>query len=407
MQGATLRSLAGAATLAGLVAACGGDTPVGPGDMANDRITITNNASALASRVVYHGDVDVPVDTGGGPRAAPGFTLTLIAEISPPAIGSETLQATSVQIKGNFAIVGYNMQGAQYLGGIDVINITNKKRPVLESEGLFADSDINSVSTENGLVYAAQATEDPSFAAPSALEVIRLLGHHLILEGNERVGLPSFAGTSAFSIGGNVFATSGDQGGLSVLTGSPITSQQYMELHDARWVHAADGKIVVVQGTPGQLSVYDEASLTLENTFPFPGADVPESKSTVDVAGAKAFVAAGPEGVQILSVSTGTIVGVVPRPDPTALGLPPSVVVTNAVAVDGDLLFISNGEAGVYVAQADEPFANTGSEDPQQLNVLGQLQFASLQSVNHVAFRGDYLILATGLGGLKIVQVGF
>jgi hypothetical protein len=58
------------------------------------------------------------------------------------------------------------------------------------------------------------------------------------------------------------------------------------------------------------------------------------------------------------------------------LGLSPSVVVTNAVAVDQDLMFLSNGEGGVY-----------------------------LQSVNRVAYQNKYLIVAAGLGGLKIVQV--
>jgi hypothetical protein len=32
------------------------------------------------------------------------------------------------------------------------------------------------------------------------------------------------------------------------------------------------------------------------------------------------------------------------------------------------------------------------------------LRFGSLQSVNHVANQGRYLVIAAGLGGLKIVQ---
>jgi hypothetical protein len=145
--------------------------------------------------------------------------------------------------------------------------------------------------------------------------------------------------------------------------------------------------------------------MNLLNTFPFPGADVPESKSTVDIGGGKAFVAAGPEGVQVICLDDGQIVGSVPRPDPAALGLDPSVVVTNAVAVDDDLMFISNGEAGVYVAAGAQNCADTACTEPQEFVVLGRLRFDDLQSVNHVAFRNKYLFVAAGLGGVKVVRV--
>jgi outer membrane protein assembly factor BamB len=92
------------------------------------------------------------------------------------------------------------------------------------------------------------------------------------------------------------------------------------------------GKIVVAQGTPGQISVFDEGTLAPLGTYAFTGADVAESKTTVEVIAGKAFIAAGPGGVQVLSVNTGAVLGSVPRPDPSSLGLDPSVVVTNAVS---------------------------------------------------------------------------
>jgi hypothetical protein len=163
--------------------------------------------------------------------------------------------------------------------------------------------------------------------------------------------------------------------------------------------------VVVVQGTPGKLAVYNEATLAPVGTFSFTGADVAESKSTVQLAGGKAFIAAGSAGVQILSATTGTLVGSVARPDPASLGLDPSVVVTNAASTEGDSLFISNGEAGVYVAQGSQDFSISGSETAQQITMLGRLRFGNLQSVNHVAYRSKNLIVAAGLGGLKIVKV--
>ena len=68
-------------------------------------------------------------------------------------------------------------------------------------------------------------------------------------------------------------------------------------------------------------------------------------------------------------------------------------------------MFISNGEAGVYLAQGSQIFSSTGSETLQTITMRGRLRFGNLQSVNHVALQSGILIIAAGLGGLKIVQV--
>jgi hypothetical protein len=397
------------------LAGCGDSSTDPPSDEneSDGRIFITNDEEELARRVTDINE-DVPIDPPDGARG-PGtagveaagrpFSLELLSEIEPPSAGGEILQATSVAIKGDFAITSYNMRGAEYLGAIDVIEIRSGQNARLRSSATFEATDVNAVCLDNDWVYAAEATGDLSFEFPAILEAIRLEGGKLRLDENDRVTLTSYAGTGAYSTADRVYATSGDAGGLSVFDSASLTLVQSFPLHDARWAHVNGGRVVVAQGTPGQLSVFDEASLSLLNTFPFNGANVPESKTTVEPVGGKAFVAGGPQGVQIVSVMSGTLLGDVPRPDPASLGLDPSVVVTNAVTADDDLLFISNGEAGVYVAQADENFAASGSETPQDLTLLGQLRFDDLQSVNHVTFKSGKLVIASGLGGVKVVRV--
>ena len=68
-------------------------------------------------------------------------------------------------------------------------------------------------------------------------------------------------------------------------------------------------------------------------------------------------------------------------------------------------MFISNGEAGVYAAVGAESFETSACDAPQQITVLGQLQFNALQSVNHVVYVNDRLYIAAGLGGIKVVDV--
>ena len=392
----------------------------GPGDQSNGRISITNDAGALASRVTYL-SVSIPIDSAhvGYPTApvpfasaavsrssaaSQAFNLQLKAEVAPPSIGGQVLQATSVSIVGNLAVVSYNMAGSAYLGGVDVIDITNKNHPVLTSEALFQNTDVSAVTTSGINVYLAEATGDTGFAAPAVFEVVKLVGNQLVLTGNKRTGLSSFVATSV-AYGTRVYATSGNTGGLFVLDPALFTVTSSIPLHDARWVAVGGGKVAVVQGTPGTLAVYNESDMSAAGSWPFAGADIAESKSQAELVGGKAFIAAGDSGVQVLSASTGLKVGAVPRPNPDSLGLSPSVVVTNAVAIDQDLMFISNGEAGVYLAQGSQAFSTTGSETQQTITMRGKLRFGNLQSVNHVALQSGLLIIAAGLGGLKIVQV--
>lgn len=397
----------------------------GPGNQANDRITITNDAGTLAARVTY-GDDSVPLDSvgvgypapphlsasiGGSPKASQAsFNLSLKAQIASPSINGQTLQATSVAIVGNLAVVSYNMVGNPYLGGVDVIDITNKNQPVLKSEALFQNTDVSAVTTSGSSVYLAEATGDTGFAYPAVAEVLGLSGNQLVLSGNRRTGLSSFVATSV-ATGTRVYATSGDNGSLFMLDPSTLAVTSSIPLSNARWVAVGGGKVAVVQGVPGKLAVYNESNMSLVGSWSFAGADIPESKSHALLLGGKAFIAAGDSGVQVLSASTGTKVGSVPRPNPDSLGLSPSVVVTNAVAIDQDLMFISNGEAGVYLAQGSQVFSSTGSEVQQTITMRGKLRFGNLQSVNHVAYSAGsngnpgVLIIAAGLGGVKIVQV--
>jgi hypothetical protein len=396
---------------------------LGPGNQANDRISIVNDPSALAGRVTYFNTPIVIDDTGVGYPSAPvpfasasvmgsaaspaAFSLTLVAEVAPPTVGGQLLQATSVNITGTRAIVSYNMRGNPYVGGIDVYDFSSSV--ILKSEALFQNTDVSSAMTSGSSVFLAEATGDTGFAAPAVVEKMRIVGTSLVLVGNQRKGLTSFAATSVTTSGTKAYITTGDAGKLFRVDTATFALLDSISLPDARWVDVYGGKVVVVQGgsPSGRIRVYNEANLTPLGNYTFTGADITQSKSTVQVYGNKAFIAAGRGGVQILSAITGRFDGTVARPNPALLGLGDSVVVTNAVAVSDDLMFISNGEAGVYVARGSQSFLTSSAEANQTITILGKLRFSSLQSVNHVAYVPPYLVIASGLGGIKLVKVTF
>ncbi len=435
------------AVLAVFCAACGGgdryqtfdpDSPFFGADETTDNAAVFNNPELLDPRVSYTEEIidveptvsgSAAIDAGSAPqkRLAPvsdgdgGFSvqavenieLTLVAEVAPPEVDGDALQATSISLgPGNWGVVSYNMRGSGRRGAIDWINNLRARRPRVHSQVVFDDTDVNSVSILDNAVYAASATDDPAVAFPAVLDRLPLRNNRFSLSDYRRVPLVSFAATSVFGVGDVLYTTSGSAGEVSAFTSWTMSELGSYPLHDARWAarDAVGGRIVVVQGTPGQLAVFEEGefpggSMNLLGTFPFPGADIPESKSTVEVEGAHAFVAAGSAGVQVLCLDTGEVVATVPRPDPASVGLDSSVVVTNAVSVDDDLMFISNGEAGVYVAAAENDFRDYGCGESPEITLLGQLQFGDLESVNHVVYERGYLFVAAGLGGVKIVEV--
>ncbi len=204
---------------------------------------------------------------------------------------------------------------------------------------------------------------------------------------------------------GRVYVTTGNTGGLYTLSASALEIESFVRLDDARWVDTDGKSFAVAQGTPGRITLFDQAAKSGLGTFPFKGAGIAESKSTVRVIGGKALIAAGDGGVQVMNLADGTILGSMPRM--VVPGLDPGRSVTNAVDGARRHLFISNGEAGVYVAESSATLEDLTGSSLITLTMLGKLQFDKLQSVNHVAFDGEFLVVAAGLGGVKIVAVSY
>jgi len=330
-------------------------------------------------------------------------------------VDAAVLQASSISIHGEQVVVSHNVAGAPRLGGIQVFHKV-KHFPVLTSEALIRDEDIHAVTVSGGTetgsaVYAAGAARPGGLPDPAVLERFKLEGKRLVMDGYARTGLSSFAATSVTSAhAGTLYATSGSQGGVSVVQDAGLTVTAEQPLSHARWVTSDWSTVVVARGGEpgfgGTLTVYDvlgNGDLSEAAQWPFPGADVPEAKTTVEIIDDKAFIAAGPAGVQVLSLTTGDVLAALPVPLGT--GADPADVVANSVTVDNDLMFISFGGAGVYVAQAGQHFKNCRSDEPLPLTLLGRLDLGDGASANHVAYKAGYLYVAGGFGGLKIIEV--
>jgi hypothetical protein len=372
-------------------------------------VAVYSDRCALERQMVRTHE-DVPIDPplqmlrqGLVAAAPPSATLTLLATVSPPVVRGMTLQAASVTLRNDYAVVSYMIRGEPAAGGLDVIDTSREDRPELISRATFDYSDITAADFDEGYVWFVGATPNQEPLAPAFLQAMRMHRGVLDTTGTERAAMLSYVGTSvSVANQAEIYATSGSQGSFvsySYASGSFVKRWEH-SMQGARGVHYRADRIAVVTGVPGSLSVYNKTTGAALGTYSVSGADVAEAKTTVEVADQKAFIAAGTAGVQVLNLNSGQLVASLAPPNAASLGLSPSVVVTNGVSVDGNLVFACNGEAGISVASGASTIDSGGT-----LTMLGQLRLGDANSANHVAFRGRYLMIATGLGGLKIVKV--
>lgn len=398
--------LASLALAAGLVTACSDGFAPNP----EGRFVVNNDRAELSLRV-HAMDVGVPlpisVDRLPNFSSAPPANVELIlrAEVDPPVVDGIRLQATHVDFSKPKVYVSYNVQGPERMGGVDVFYNPKSDQLELWSQGIFFDTDVSALDWAGGdVLYLATATSSDGFETPAALEEIELDFHHLT-ENVRRMDLPSFAGTGVKVVGNRVYVTSGTGGdpvgGLSVFDRTSLQLLYFDAFADARSVDSWNGTVVAMHGAPAGVRVYSDFP-ELQATYDVGGATIPESKSTVRVANDLAFVAAGEEGLKVVSLIDGSVVQHIPVPVVT--GVDPAMAVTNGVSVRGDLVFAANGGAGLFVYRAGVDLEETATTDPQ-LTLLGQVQFPDGGSANFVWCDGDLIYVANGAGGLRLVQL--
>ena len=195
---------------------------------------ISTDASELQSAMNFDetGIIGVAnINTTRGQEAASVFGIEQIAFLEPPVVGGQALRATHVDVNGNFAYVSYNKEGATYLGAIDVVNISDKYKPVLVSRLTTSISDINSLFVDNNgyLVFTGASAKDNRGPGQRTLMGYFELENGVIaspwdIESNEirqevtsnlDYGNQGNAGVHILSYNGEAISISGDAGAIT------------------------------------------------------------------------------------------------------------------------------------------------------------------------------------------------
>ncbi|MFC1539424.1 hypothetical protein ACFL6H_08365 [Candidatus Latescibacterota bacterium] len=389
-------------------------------DEGDGRIIVNNNSGDLDSRVIYKSeDIDVDTLTIANklaplakktpsvvvPVTQDTLQITLVSEVTPPVYNGITLQATDIYIKGSKAYVSYNVAGETFLGGVDIFDITDEYHPKLISSAVFTDTDVNGISVDGNDLFLASANLTYGFGNYALLERIDLDGG-LLTSVSTIVDIPSWAATDVDITSQHVFITSGaDDGYISILDKTTLAKVDSISVDDARGVDVDKSlsNAVVVAGTPARMLAFQGS--TTPATYTLEGATIPFSKSTAELHGDNALLALGDGGTQIVNVTNGTVIKTIPQPEVEGLSM--DVTVTNAATVSDNILFMANGQAGVYIASISSKTKDKLEDvtDGNDIVVLGHFQFGNEQSANHVVFDKPSLFVASGLGGLKILKI--
>ena len=367
-----------------------------------ETLVVENDADILASRVTYKNEVIAINSSSVNNKVRSSVPdeeplLTLVAEVSPPSFDDITLQATEVIIKGNKAYVSYNVAGETMSGALEVFEINDANNPTLISSLIFMDTDVNGIAVHGNELYFAGASE----SMQAMFAKVTIVGGRLTSD-IRVIDLPGYAGTDVDVSGSHVYVTSGDDAGISIFSRPDLTLDSFHAIADARGVDVDESGAVVVYGTDAGIITFDSNTGALLNDFSLTGATIPESKSTVEVKKGKAVLALGDGGTQIVCAASGDVIHKIDTP--IVDGLDASLTVTNSATAYKTALFMANGEAGAYIALSVNSFSNNGC-DVGDVTLLGKLQLGESESVNHVLYRNSSLFIASGNGGLKILNV--
>ena len=362
----------------------------------DSKVVLNSNSNELSNRMDYSNSGVIGLSTSkltsktAEAQGADNFPMSLLAEVNPPTYEGKKLTATHVDVKDNYVYVSYNTQGETYLGGIDVIDISQPNNPKLVVQAILPNTDISTVIYNNGKLYISGASsKDANPELTSSAFVAQMpLQNGLLTNYYTPVSLTGNVGTGVAIANSNYFTISGSNGVLAKISNSSNQVSSAIPIADLRALGCIDNKVVVLSGTEG-IKIYNADSMALVSSIAT-GTDVAEAKRTIDFQGSNILVASGYNGLKMYN-STGSLI--------QTLALPIGIenvdqedIVTNAVSVNGDYVYSANGAAGIAV------YKNTNNT----LSSLGSIFIGG--SANYVKSVGDYIFVASGTGGLKIIK---
>ncbi|MDT0641984.1 hypothetical protein RM553_03985 [Zunongwangia sp. F363] len=314
------------------------------------------------------------------------IALEQIAMVEPPIVDGEPVRANHVDVEGDYAYVAYTKEGPSFLGGIQIIDISDKYNPVVVEEMTSSFVDINALYVENNILYYTGAFANPAlgFFRPIVGKVNVFSGRFHSFD--ESI-LNGQAGVDVLPYENLVLALSGSEGAIAaydterMMTLNPEIEAEYPDLRSAAY---SNGKLVALSGTEGLLVLNSELQ-TEKKISLSPMTDA--SKRTISFYGDKLLVSEGQNGVGLYDLESSSEIARLPINILPENEVADQYKVTNAVTTADDYILMANGGAGFGISKLDDNYALTQE---------GIIEIDG--SVNYVKAKDDYVFVASGTG---------
>lgn len=377
----------------------------------SEKVVVLNDTSVLNQRVIYSSE---PVfSTFGNKSSGENYTWYYVAEVQAPVFGGEILSASHVDIIDNKAYVGYNVQGNVNMGGVEVIDLENPAFPTIISQMLFEGNDVNAVAADvfgsdaNRTVYMAMS----SFNKGAILRRVTTVngqfnGYFQDLNLSKALdgGIISASANGIAATQDYVYVSSGKTyGGTFQISKDNFTVLNNEEYGSAKSVvvngsQTGDKQMTLVTGHDAKLIVYnvgpnrDKQVYEIDDIFhqfvdePYYG----KSSMHIDQGSIECYVALAKNGMKSYNITNGNVIHQSPA-NMLTLGN------TNGVSKDDLFAYLANGADGLFIGRIPD---SGGELIPVQVWDLDE----SGASANLVKSSGDWLFLAKGGGGFKILK---
>lgn len=372
---------------------------------ASEDISIEGSKAVLENSILYddagvliissEDQISGKTAKGGNEEQAGDYPLTLIARVDAPSYsGGQNLGASHVHVDGDYAYVSYNTVEDSYAGAIDIVYVGDPTNPQLTSRLYYTNADINAVEYNDGYVYAVGGMDsEKSVRATSNSFLVKIPVSNGKMDTTAEVSFGFQEGFNATDVkvtANAVIVSSGKDGYLTSYKKSDLSVQTEAPFADLRSIAVDNGTIAILDGSNGVSFLDANFNATREIAI---DSDFGEfAKRTLAVSDSEVIVSEGSKGAGIYNKSTGILKKHLPiliNPE----GVEQINIVTNAVALNENIVLMANGGAGLSLSESQD----NGTDMVGILDLNG--------SVNFVASKGDYIFAASGKAGLQIVKL--
>lgn len=370
----------------------------GPDSPSDPSILINTDSEQLSQRLTLDGSGVIGITAPSNPSGrvlddddAEKISLVLISKASSPVYEGNTLQATHVDIDEDYAYVAYNTAGPTYLGAVEILDISDAYKPKIVSQAIFKNADISALEYRDGLLFLAMAidVDQSDVSEPANLGVVSVSNGQFTSDFRFS-SVPGFVATDVTATSQFTALVSGSNGTLTLFDRN-LNKRSETPGEDLRGVAFGEDRLAILSGTQGATilnptSMAEVARISL-------GVDEAQAKRTLDIEDDHLFIALGKKGAGVYRLSNGREESLLPIPiNPE--NVEQGDIVTNAVSVEDELLFMANGAAGISVSDIDD------ADEPELYGVL-DLDGSS----NFVRFENKFIFVATGQGGIQILKI--